>query len=86
VDGVEFWDILVLEPIPEQADDLRYEVTEVDRIDLIADTYYGDPTLWWVIAIRNDMEILPTDLNVGRKIVIPSPRYVRNQLFKQTKV
>ena len=26
-----------------------------DRLDLIASDFYGDPTLWWVIAMVNDL-------------------------------
>jgi len=37
----------------------------------------------WVIAVANDMEILPTDLNAGDTIRVPSPRYVLTQLFKR---
>jgi hypothetical protein len=56
-------------------------VKGLDRIDLLAQRYYQDPTYWWVIAKANEFEILPTDLNVGEEIVIPSPRYVRQGLF-----
>ena len=26
-----------------------------DRLDLIATDFYGDPTLWWVVAMANDL-------------------------------
>ena len=26
-----------------------------DRLDLIAMDFYGDPTLWWVVAMANDL-------------------------------
>ena len=26
-----------------------------DRMDLVAQDYYGDSTLWWVIAMANDL-------------------------------
>jgi len=57
-----------------------------DRIDTIANTYYGDPVLWWVIAVANDMEIVPTQLQVGATIRIPSPVYVSQLLFQAAKV
>ena len=28
---------------------------EEDRMDLIANDFYGDPTYWWVIAMANDL-------------------------------
>jgi len=72
-DGVEFWDLLVLPPIPDRQDDRQYTVKGGDRIDLIAYREYGNSTLWWVIAVANDMELLPTALNVGDEIRIPDP-------------
>ena len=29
---------------------------EQDRMDLLANDFYGDPSLWWVIAMANDIE------------------------------
>jgi hypothetical protein len=26
-----------------------------DRLDLIATDFYGDPTLWWIIAMANEL-------------------------------
>lgn len=39
-------------------DNTRYhlvEQTERNRLDIIANIYYGDPTLYWVIAMANNM-------------------------------
>jgi hypothetical protein len=86
VDDVEFWDVLDLPTIVAQPDDLQYQVLRSDRIDLLSQRFYQDPRLWWVIAAANDMEILPTDLNEGDQLIIPSPRYVKQELFKQATV
>lgn len=86
IDGTECWDVLQLPTIPVQSDDINYRVTGNDRIDLLADRFYGDPIFWWVIAYANDMEILPTDLVEGALIRIPSPRYVSRELFGKAKV
>lgn len=83
VDGIEFWDILDLPTIPTQRDDVLHRVIQPDRIDLLANTYYGTPTLWWVIASANNIEIIPTALNIGDTLRIPSPRYVRENLFQR---
>ncbi len=43
-----------------------------DRMDLVAQDYFGDSTLWWVIAIAND---LPGDTMyppLGFQLRIPS--------------
>lgn len=81
VDGFEFWDLDLLPTIPDSAGDFYYTVTAEDRIDLIAARFYGDPNLWWVIAVANDLDILPTNLLVASTIRIPSPAYVTDTLF-----
>ena len=86
VDGdIEFWDMAVLPEIVEQTDDLRYQVVDGDRIDLLAARFYGSATLWWVIAVANEMELLPTEISSGDFIRIPSARYVTQELFKGLK-
>lgn len=79
--GYEFWNPLDLPVLEAQPDDSYYTVVALDRIDSIAAKFYGDPILWWVIAAANNMEMLPTELNVGAKIKIPAPRYVNMVLF-----
>lgn len=81
VDGIAFWDMVELPDIPPQPDDILYTVRSLDRIDFLAHRFYGDPVLWWVIAVANDFEILPTDFDLADQIIIPSPRYVQQVLF-----
>ena len=82
--GVSFWELDELPRVPEDPNDFYYRVKNDDRIDLLATTFYGDPNLWWVIAGANNMNILPTDLQPGNLIRIPSPVYVSDVLFTQT--
>ena len=86
ISDVEHWDILDTPTIVEQQDDLKYQVKRglQERIDKLAVRFYGDSRLWWVIAVANDMEVVPTDLNEGDIITIPSPRYVLQELFKES--
>jgi len=70
--GVQFWDLLVLPPVPEDPNDIFHTVISGDRIDLLAWHYYQDSTLWWYIAVANDLELLPVDLIEGDIIRIPS--------------
>lgn len=69
---VEFWDTLILDPVPEADTDSGYTVVGGDRIDLLAHRFYGDATLWWFIAVANDLELLPVDLDYGDVLRIPS--------------
>lgn len=77
IDGVEHFDTLEL-PLPVvRPDDHQHIVQSGDRIDTIAQTYYQDPTLGWVICLANDIERPPLGMNPGTLLRIPSPRYVR---------
>lgn len=47
--------------IPKRDDDI-YVVTETgDRLDNLANEYYQDPTLWWIIAAANNIH----DAHIG---------------------
>jgi len=50
---------------------LSHIVKEGDRLDLLAYTYYGDPTKFWIICDANQ-PMFPHDMLVpGKKIIIP---------------
>lgn len=85
IDGVESWEMFEPPAILEQADDTTYTVTDGDRIDLIANKFYGNPRLWWIVAVANDLDDLPTDLYGGRLLRIPSPRYITQEYFTQVR-
>jgi len=80
--GFDFFELTEYPEIEAQTDDIVYLVKTTDRMDLLAYRYYQDCVLWWVIAVANNMELLPDDLQEGETIIIPSPRYVLNDLFK----
>ena len=40
---------------PQSADDLFIQITSPDRLDKLATTFYGTPTLWYVIAAANGL-------------------------------
>lgn len=52
--------------------DTYYTVTaaEENRLDIIANTYYGTPKYWWVIALANYI-IDPFDVPTGTQLRIP---------------
>jgi nucleoid-associated protein YgaU len=58
-----------IEQHPKKA--LSYIVKEGDRLDLLAYTYYGDPTKFWLICDANQA-MFPHELLVpGKRIIIP---------------
>lgn len=58
--------------IPLSVNDIYVVTTAGDRFDLLADQYYGDSSLWWIISVAN--EELPQNslyINEGTQIRIP---------------
>jgi hypothetical protein len=53
--------------------DIYVYTTKGDRYDLLALSYYGDDSLWWIIAQANINNTTPDSLfpNVGEQIRIP---------------
>jgi hypothetical protein len=82
VDGVEFWDTMVMPDSIPRPDDIQYIVRAGDRIDLLADAFYQDPAMWWVLAWANNLEILPTDLKENMQIRVPSRDFVVNEMLR----
>jgi nucleoid-associated protein YgaU len=63
--------------VPSQAKEWAFtftyhQVTGSDRLDLLAQQYYGDPHLWWEIADANPEILDFTVLTAGQTIRIPS--------------
>jgi hypothetical protein len=83
VDDVEFWDTLALPDATPRQDDIQHIVAQSDRIDLLANRYYQDAGLWWVIAWANGLDILPTDLKENMQLRIPSKSFVSSELLKK---
>ncbi len=59
--------------------------SEYETLWKIAFVYYGDESLWWVIAARNTLDLPDAQLFQGRKIKVPSKRFVETQLLSQFK-
>ena len=59
--------------IPRSANDVYVYTTIGDRFDTLAQQYYNDSSLWWIISIAND-NLNQNSLTppVGSQIRIPS--------------
>ena len=55
--------------IPESDDDIYVITQNGDRLDLLANTYYNDSTLWWYIAKANGLKVM--NIPEGTSLRIP---------------
>lgn len=83
IDDIEHWEMAELPTIAAASDDTLYQVRQEDRIDLIAKRFYGSADLWWVIAVANNLALLPNDLKPFSTIRVPSNNRVFNKILKQ---
>jgi hypothetical protein len=51
--GVKYYKALKYPPIPPQESDVYVVTVQGDRLDLLANQYYKDPLLWWIISVAN---------------------------------
>ena len=60
-------------PKIKPTDDDLYIISEAgDRLDLLAHKYYGDQTMWWIIATANNINDATFYVEAGRQLRIPS--------------
>lgn len=72
IDDVIFWGPTSPPDVVPAQDDIEHTVAISDRIDLLANRYFGDPQLWWIIQLRNDLRLMPNDLVPGMKVYVPT--------------
>ena len=77
--GFTFFDVPDWPDFKQQDDDINVTVDRgyVNRPDLIAFDQYGDPELFWVLCLANNINVPPTGFYLNRTIRVPSLRYVK---------
>lgn len=66
--NVNYYESTIPKYSPESNEDIRV-VTEIgDRLDLIADQFYGDSSLWYLIADANNLNLLNVPAGVRLRI------------------
>jgi phage tail protein X len=53
IDGKEVYVTSRYPEVPLSTNDIYVYTTQGDRFDVLAQQYYGDSSLWWVISIAN---------------------------------
>ncbi len=52
--------------------DVYIITTANDRLDILADKYYGDKNLWWIISVANNLNDASLHIEEGKQLRIPS--------------
>ena len=63
---------LIYPKIKPTDNDLYIISESTDRLDLLANKYYGDKKLWWIIAIANNINDASFYVKEGLQLRIPS--------------
>ena len=69
--GERFLSSTVLPHIAKSAQDVYITSIFGDRLDMLAHKYYGDVTLWWIIAHANHLGKGSLHIKPGTQIRIP---------------
>ena len=68
--GVVKRDTKYYKEIPESSNDVWLLTQQGDRLDLLADQYYGDSQLWWFIARANNLKFI--NVPAGTTLRVPA--------------
>ena len=71
-DGKRYYRPTIVPNIPIKDSDIFVYPVYGDRFDIIAQRYYGDSNLWWIIAKANELSRGELSPNPGVKLRIPT--------------
>tara|TARA_R100001509_G_C4707741_1_gene162230 strand:+ start:209 stop:511 length:303 start_codon:yes stop_codon:yes gene_type:complete len=69
--------------IPESEDDVYMIAGISDRYDILAQEFYNDASLWWIIAASNNHQKASLIATPGKQIRIPADKDLALELFNQ---
>lgn len=71
-DGKQVYNTLTMPNIPFAADDIYIITQDGMYLDKLAYTYYKDPSLWWIIALANNLGKGRLSVPAGIQLRIPA--------------
>ena len=71
-DGKRVYKMTIYPPIIPSYTDLQVITNEADYLDTLAYKYYGDPTLFWIIANANNIGKGRFSVKAGMTLRIPT--------------
>jgi hypothetical protein len=84
--NVTYMESTIYPKIEPNDSDFYIIATSGDRLDLLANLYYKDPSMWWVIATANNLNDANFFVEVGTQLRIPANvSDILNNLYKINK-
>ena len=84
--NVRYMESTIYPKIEPKDNDFYIIATAGDRLDLLANIYYKDPSMWWVIAVANNLNDANFFVTPGTQLRIPSDTTeILNNLYKINK-
>jgi hypothetical protein len=71
----------IFPPIPKRDDDIYILTQETDRLDTLANYFYGDSTLWWIIVHANNLSVADIGVEPGIQLRIPKDEFIVKDLI-----
>lgn len=71
-EGVRYYKNPIYPDVPVTEDDYYVIATGGDRYDILAQQFYGDREMWWVIAIANNSKKDSIVVEQGTQLRIPA--------------
>jgi hypothetical protein len=70
-------------PFFDKSDNDVYVITDPsDRLDLLANQFYGDVTAWPIIATANNIGLGTLNIEEGKQLRIPDPNKFREYIIQ----
>lgn len=82
-DGRRYYKNVIYPEIPLHEDDIYVITTGGDRYDVLAQQFYKDSSLWWVIATANTSNMDSLVVEQGIQLRIPFQPEVAVQIFEE---
>lgn len=77
-DGKSVLKTKIFRTIPKSTADIYIITQETDRLDTLANTFYNDSNLWWVIAHANKLNSADIGVEPGIQLRIPPTENFQN--------
>lgn len=81
--GKTVLEMKIFPTIPKRDDDIYIITQETDRLDTLANQFYNDPSMWWVISHANSLNSADIGVEPGIQLRIPKNIYTVTELFNK---